>query len=257
MGSGAVVVLMRRQLLGRPFIRSSATNTEDAPAAMTARKSSMRDRWDFFGRALRLVTVMTTASILFAMAPLPMAQAVSYDRGRATTWAHGRVLDDPDPVKFDNNCTWFVSKALWSGGLPQSDDWKASSSDLSKVASKRPGFYPGPTKAAASADYLKNYLVDAGLATIRELSWTENEPAEAQLGDVIGYDWDGGADGKLDHVMMITGFSGGYPLVSGQSNPTIDAGWTWSNTYDGWIAEVPQYRNGSNGPRAYLLHVRT
>lgn len=205
-------------------------------------------------RAFLAVAAICAATVLPVVNP-PPAQAASYDRSTAATWARGRVLDDPSQLNFSDDCTWFVSRALWTGGLPQSGDWSAMTVDPTKAASRKPPYFPGPTKAAADADYLKNYLVTSGLATIRELSWSENDPPDAKLGDIIGYDWNGGADGTIDHVMMITNFSGGYPLVSGHTEPEVDAGWTWSNKYNGWIDQVPQYRNGNNGPRAYLLHI--
>jgi len=98
---------------------------------------------------------------------------------------------------------------------------------------------PAPTKTVTEADALKNYLVNSGLASIRELSWSQNDPPDAKLGDIIGYDWNGGADGVIDHVMMITNFSGGYPLVSGHTEPEIDGGWPWRNKFSGWIDQIP------------------
>lgn len=204
---------------------------------------------------LILAVAATVAVIIVQVANVPVARAMSYDRSTAAAWARGRVLDDPSQLNFPDDCTWFVSRALWTGGLAQSGDWSPMSFDPTKTASRKPPYFPGPTKTAADADYLKNYLVNSGLATIRELSWSENNPPDAKLGDVIGYDWNGGADGTIDHVMMITNFSGGYPLVSGHTEPEIDAGWTWSNKYNRWIDQTPQYRNASNGPRAYLLHI--
>ena len=206
----------------------------------------------------RPVSLLAAALTLASFVPLlqaPTALAVGYDRAGAATWARGRVLDDPSQLNFPDDCTWFVSRALWAGGLPQSGDWSPMSIDPTKTAGHAPPYYPGPTKTAADADYLKNYLLNSGLATIHELSWSDNDPPAAKLGDVIGYDWNGGADGVIDHVMMITNFSGGYPLVSGHTEPEVDAGWTWSNKYNDWIDHVPQYRNGTNGPRAYLLHI--
>lgn len=201
------------------------------------------------------VVLAALAIVVGQLTSPPLGHAANYDRDAAASWARGRVYDDPSQLNFDDDCTWFVSRALWAGGLPQSSDWTPMTLDPGKAASKKIGFYPGPTKTAAAADYLKNYLVSSGLATIRELDWSQNDPPDARLGDIIGYDWNGGADGAIDHVMMITNFSAGYPLVSGHTAPEIDAGWTWSNKFNGWIDQVPQYRNGNNGPRAYLMHI--
>jgi hypothetical protein len=82
---------------------------------------------------------------------------------------------------------------------------------------------PAPTKTVTEADALKNYLACSGLASIRELSWSQNDPPDAKLGDIIGYDWNGGADGVIDHVMMITNFSGGYPWSRATPSPRSTA----------------------------------
>lgn len=65
----------------------------------------------------------------------------------------------------------------------------------------------------------------------------QNVVPEAQLGDVILYDYGSGttlADGSVDHAMIITGFSGQYPLVSGHSYDVIKwAGRTLNPKIDG------------------------
>lgn len=197
---------------------------------------------------------LALAAGVFGVAPGVAGAKVGYDRTKAVTWARGRVYDDPDPIKFDNNCTWYVSKVLWVGGLPQDADWTNSSPDPTKWASKWTD--QGPTKTAAHADSLKNHLINKKYASIRELNWRQNDVPDAQIGDVIGYDWDNGADGYIDHLMVVTGFSGKYPLVSGHSLPRLDAGWTWSDKANDWIERAYTSHTG-NPPRAYLLHINT
>ena len=55
-------------------------------------------------------TTLAAAGIGVLAPSAPANAKLSYDRIKATTWAKGRVYDDPDPIKFDNNCTWYVSK---------------------------------------------------------------------------------------------------------------------------------------------------
>lgn len=99
-----------------------------------------------------------------------------------------------------------------------------------------------------AADYLKNYLVnEKSYATITELTWDQNDVPEAELGDIIMYDWD--PDGVVDHAMIITDFSGQYPLVSGHTRPADNQGWTYSKNSDKWIQEV------FPGSRVYLVHI--
>lgn len=162
----------------------------------------------------------------------------SYDREVATTWARQHANDEP---RFKgNDCAFFVSRALWAGGFPQVDNWKEDNEGI--------GPWAKPPRNARLADALKNYLVgETGYATIKELTWEQNDVPDAQLGDLIMYDWTP-ADGIIDHVVIITGFSGKYPLVSGHTNKADNQGWT-TKSEGGWIEDpLP-------GSRAYLIHI--
>mgnify|MGYP000859983856 FL=1 len=172
-------------------------------------------------------------------APTP---ASNYNRQKAASWARDNVHSKP---RYSQDCTWFVSQALWAGEIIETRDWTSDPAFASD----------DPPRTATVADDLKNYLVnDSGFATIKELSWTQNDVPEAELGDLIMYDFSDangktGADGVIDHVMIITGFSGQYPLVSGHTNDVLDQGWTYSNAADNWIGEV------APGARVYLIHI--
>jgi hypothetical protein len=160
--------------------------------------------------------------------------------------------------KYPEDCTWYVSRALWAGKLAKTADWTDSSFDINKVASKKePG---GPTRTASAPDYLKNYLLDSRQATIRELNWRVNNVPDAKIGDLIGYDWaknsptgGGRPDGIIDHLMIVTGFSGQYPEVSGHTNDVSNQGWTWSEADKDWIEHADAV--GHNAPRVYLIHI--
>lgn len=178
-----------------------------------------------------------------------------FDRGKAVEWAKKHV--DSEYV-FDNDCTYFVSRALWAGGMAKTGDWNSSTVNPWLMADKRKHAF-GPTKAAASADFLKNYLKDSNRGVLRQLDFGKNNVPDAELGDVIFYDWDNGADGFADHAMMITSFSKDsngtyrYPQVSGHSQSVRDQGWTWSGYKRGWIEQ--KYKGSKDKARAYLLHV--
>jgi len=175
---------------------------------------------------------------------------VSYDRNAAADWARTHANDPASTYRFGNDCTWFVSNALWKGGLPETTEWTRNTTNLSLMAD-RP--YVGPSKAAAAADWFKNALVDAGYATISELDTSDKTAGGAQLGDVIVYDWDTldgqhHADGFVDHAAIVTNLSAGTVQVSQHSGPRLDKDWAMNPASNRNI--------GSEGGRAYLLHIR-
>ena len=146
-------------------------------------------------------------------------------------------------------CTYFASSAWWAGGIPRSSDWTSNSTDSSKLASDL--MNPGPTKAAASADQFVRYAETSGLASVTRIQWSDNTAAGAELGDVIAYDWDGAADGGMDHLAVVTGFAeGGYPLVTQHSPSRLDRGWSWDPGGNNWI----EYTHP--GSLAYLVHLK-
>ncbi|UVJ39032.1 amidase domain-containing protein [Arthrobacter sp. CJ23] len=210
-------------------------------------------------RSIVLGGAAVAAGLLLGASPAEAAGS-KYNRNSAVKFARSMALDK-EPYLFGNNCTWFVSRALWAGGLPKSKTWTPWTLNPGLIASRahiaRGG---GPSKAAASADHLKSYLVrESKIGTIRELDFGNNNVKDAQLGDVIFYDWDNGADGFVDHAMIITAFSEDsngrykYPLVSGQSRGVLDQGWTWSGGRSGWIAE--KYKGSKDKARAYLVRI--
>lgn len=147
-----------------------------------------------------------------------------------------------------SDCTNFVSQALWSGGMQPTADWRADSTDKSKLASDL--YNPGPTRAAALADEFKNYMVRTGLATVSEVKWSDNTAGGAELADIIAYDWEGPADGRVDHLAMVTGFTDdGYPLVTQHSPARLNRGWSWDPGENNWIEFTHE------GSRVYLLHL--
>lgn len=213
-------------------------------------------------RGVLLGGVAATAGLLLGVGPAAAAPRDKYDRKAAVEFARAHALDSTDSYLFDNNCTWFVSQALWAGGLPETGKWTSRTLDYDQIAARKHySRFGGPSKAAANADFLKNYLAKvARVGTLRQLDYGQNSVPDARTGDLIFYDGDlQGADGKVDHVMMITGFSQDsnssyrYPLVSGHSVPALDQGWTWSGARDEWMAT--DYSRRGKALRAYLMRI--
>ena len=107
-----------------------------------------------------------------------------YNRAAARDWAYAHYRDTERYP--GNDCTWFVSQALWAGRLPRTATWTDYQPD------------------AINADRFKNAVIRAGYATITEVTWSDNTAGNAQVGDVIAYDWNGAADGFIDHVAIVT-----------------------------------------------------
>jgi len=161
------------------------------------------------------------------------ADCNGYNRAIARDWAYAHWQDAERYSGTD--CTWFVSQALWAGWLPRTAAWTDS---------------PGPSVAAIRADAFKNAVINAGYATITELSWSDNTAGHAQIGDVIAYDWDRGADGFVDHLAIVTSLNAqGYPSVTQHSAARVDRYWSWDPAGNDWI------QNTYPGARVYLLHI--
>lgn len=157
-----------------------------------------------------------------------------YHRAAARDWA---VAHYADAERYPgNDCTWFVSQALWAGQLARTGNWTDQ---------------PSPTVPAIRADALKNALIQAGYATIREVQWTDVTAGGAQLGDIIAYDWAGAPDGVIDHVAIVTALDAQRaPSVTQHSLARLNRYWSWD---PGANAPVSQSHPGS---RVYLIQIR-
>lgn len=204
--------------------------------------------------------------------PTSSSGSIGYDRSAAVAWAEQNVGHAP-LIQNGGDCTWFASQSAWAGGLPQSDEWAKDSpngvlgSDLGAMVKAliHGGYSPtdpiNPTIAATNANDFVNYLVDNGLATKTPINWSDNTAGGAQLGDFIAYDWDGGSDGTIDHVAVVTGFAPGtsYPTVTQHSPAQDHRYWSWSLADNSWIQYGQDYQpqpGSSNGPpQAYLIHI--
>jgi len=168
----------------------------------------------------------------------------TYDRTAAVNWA---LAHAQDPQGSGALCTWFVSEALWAGGLSPTSDWGQGTYDATYVQG------------------LVGYLVTQAPYSV---TWTDitsdlatNAVPQAEPGDIIVYSWGGST---LDHMSFVVGIApGDYPEVAewGQfdftpwdkihnpSSPYVERGWTYSEMHNEWLqVEHP-------GMTAYLLHI--
>ena len=198
----------------------------------------------------RVVVGSTTAIAVVGLAvgvsPPASADLDPMTRMQAVHYAQA-LLDAP--YNFENDCTYYVSQALWLGGMEPTADWTPKTSDPSKLASHAPWNNPGPSKVAADADDFKKYMERSHTAIVKKITWSDNTAAGAELGDVIAYDWDGPADGHIDHLAIVTSFTDDHhPNVSQHSPTRQDRYWSWDPDGKNWIEFTHP------GSRASLIH---
>lgn len=171
-----------------------------------------------------------------------------YNRSAAVEWASTHAMDAPP---YNDSCTWFVSNALWHGGLLQTDEWNDNPNGHGHL-NWRPG-----TAAAFEANLFIDYMLRTyPTSTWTQISLRDNAVPEAEPGDVIAYDWEG--RGGIDHLAFVVNIaSGQYPEVAEWSiDGTRPAGypkrgWTWSEKNVAWLQDKRLYPNVV----AYLLHI--
>lgn len=183
---------------------------------------------------LLAVVLVVLGVVLGVVAP---AQA-AINRSAAVSWA---VKNYQAKERFPgNDCTWFVSQALWAGGVTKSSSWN------------------GPEDVAAiNAQAFTTYVRDKGLATVKEVRWSDNTAGRAALGDVIAYDWFNKktgttrADGIIDHLAIVTRLDArGYPSVTQHSLARLNRYWSWDPGANNWI------ERSRPGSKVYLVKMR-
>jgi hypothetical protein len=183
--------------------------------------------------------------------PLPTDR---FDRAATVRWALAHAKDKPP---YPASCTWFVSQALWAGGLPKSDAW--TDAGQHGLLQKR----PGSAAAWATPNFVRAIRAAFPRSTYTQLTFSSktNAVPHAQVGDVIVYDWYGKSSLKnydnLQHASLVTSIaSGSYPQVSEWSigdgrepSPYVFRGWTWSKLSNKWLqSKYPKIQ-------AFLLHI--
>lgn len=179
----------------------------------------------------------------------------NYDRTAAVDWA---LANAQDPQAYGAMCTWFVSNALWAGGLQKTATW----TDQGHYGSA-----PG-TKTAWWLPWFVPYIQSHFSTTLINITsdFRTNAVPQAEPGDIILYNW---GDGQgISHATFVVGIAPGqYPEVSemGQYDLSlidaavnkivhihstyVERGWTWSAVHNEWLQqEFPHVQ-------AYLLHI--
>lgn len=181
--------------------------------------------------------------------------AAPLDRNAAASWALANAeVEQPFPAA----CTWFVSNALWAGGLQRTTAWTDEGPERG-VLQRRPGT-PTATAVAGLVDYLRGAYP---ASTYNDIGFADNAVPDAQVGDIIAYDWEG--DKTLDHLAFVVAIAdGNYPEVaewgtndtrnpfgSGGIGKYAKRGWTFSEKNHEWL------QVGSPNVKAFLLHLDT
>lgn len=111
--------------------------------------------------------------------------------------------------KFKNNCANLASQSLRAGGWQyrNSYNWKSN-----RVWTPRSKFFSKPSYTWGGAANLYAFVNNTGKKRVSNI-WNTRK------GDLLFTDWDPNRrpDGKIDHVMIVTGSSGGKMRISQQS----------------------------------------
>ncbi|HEY4225765.1 MAG TPA: amidase domain-containing protein [Pseudolysinimonas sp.] len=187
-----------------------------------------------------------------------IASTSSYNRAAVARWALANFKTWTGKYDFgDNNCTYFTSTMLTDvAGWGHDWTWSDWSLVVNASSVKNIAYWFGPTKAYVGADPFKNWLRNSGyIDQVEDVTGDATLPGRAQVGDIIQYDQhdaknNPGADGTVDHTMVIVGFNNaGQALVVGVSPaPTGPNPWNWGTGTNPVSAHAP-------GSRIYLLHI--
>lgn len=186
---------------------------------------------------------------------------VHFNRAAAVAWAKAHAEETPPA---DSACTWFVSQALWAGGLPDSSatPWNSFSSHSGTIRS-----YPGSLTAWSTSlfvTYIRKTFPHSTLTQLNLAAGHTSVPA-AQPGDVILYDWNGKSSvdnwSNIDHAALVMWDAphSQYPEVAewgaddflawGRAVNYQSRGWTWSKVSNKWLQEKHPKT------QAFLLHI--
>jgi hypothetical protein len=179
-----------------------------------------------------------------------------FDRAAAVSFALAHA-QDPEP--FPAGCTYFVTRALFAAGIPENPQWNLDGShgEIWYLTER-----PGTPAATAVTPFIQAIMSAYPASQFIPLTMSQNNVPQAQLGDLIAYDWNG--DGTYDHLAIITGFAAGdpqYPLVSewgvygwpDMHTRYSSRGWTWSQKDGTWL----QSERGNADMTAALIHIDT
>lgn len=113
--------------------------------------------------------------------------------------------------RFDNNCTNFLSQALFAGGWRQINGSYGNRNDTG-IWDYDLDYYWNPSYTWTASSYLAYFSM--------RRSWNLGNIWNGLIGDILMTDWDpnGRSDGKIDHAMMVSGSDSNGPRIS-QNSP--------------------------------------
>ena len=147
-----------------------------------------------------------------------------YDRNKAKAYAD-RWWNEPNPgfVRFQVDCTNYVSQCLYAGGAPMNYTGNRASGWWYERRGSSDNWSFSWSVSNSLYWYLNNSK--SGLTAKRVQS-----PGDLDIGDVIIYDWDG--DGAFQHSTIVTAFDGnGMPLVNAHTTNSRHRYWEYKDSY--------------------------
>lgn len=158
----------------------------------------------------------------------------SYNRRRAVEYADKYWNQaNPDYLKFEVDCTNYVSQCLLAGGAPMNYTGRREAGWWYQGRKNNREWW---SYSWSVSNALHHYLMTSRSGLRAELVHT---PYELDLGDVIIYDWDG--DGSYQHSTIVTGFdAAGEPLVNAHSVNSRGRLWSYRDS-PAWT-EQTRYR---------------
>lgn len=174
--------------------------------------------------ALRSVPFLNY-NVLPVAALEPAGRSSRYDRAKARryaeTWWNGA---NPKYMRFEVDCTNFVSQCLFAGGAPMNYTGKRESG----------WWYQGKDGSRelwsfswAVAHSLQSFLASSQSGLRANVVAA---PHRLAVGDVICYDWDG--NGRYQHNTIVTGFDAlGMPLVNAHTTDSRMRYWDYRDSY--------------------------
>ena len=145
-----------------------------------------------------------------------------YDRARAVAYAE-RYWNSYNPayIRFENDCTSFISQCLHAGRIPMVQTNSRSQGWWYRGGAKPNWSY---SWAVANSLYL---LLRSGKAPMHAVQ--REHPSQLQLGDVICYDFDG--DGRWQHnTIVVAKDSQGMPLVNAHTTNSRMRYWAYMDS---------------------------
>jgi RHS repeat-associated protein len=156
-----------------------------------------------------------------------------------------------------DDCTNFISQALHFGGWTENTSWNFSTQPACAIDpfTGIGGCYgrsPHPSPAWVNVKAFVEFATRSGRATLRPTL------SQAQPGDVVIADWQGGTPGaafNATHMMGITGLIGSQLLVSSHTSDRLNFPLYSSPGVGDSITQEAERHNGVR-PTFMLLHVR-